>query len=172
MSHPDSMRLSRDPVDVLHAAVKARPEGITGAAKLIGRSAGVLHNKFSEAMPHYEITVRKALAIAQAINCPAFAEAVCEQFDGVFLHLPEGAAGQDDVLQAYLGIIQSMGDLSREFTEARADGIIDPAEFNALKLRTNRTVVALMHLVSELEGMVREVPAKVAPVVSRLGAAR
>ena len=114
MSQPDELFVPRDPVDVLHAAVKACPEGITGAAKMIGRSAGVLHNKFSESMPHYEITVREALAIAQAIDCRAFAEAVCEQF----ADLPAAATGPRSVVTAaaYLEIIQQMGDLSREFT--------------------------------------------------------
>lgn len=156
----------RDPVDVLHADVLSSPGGISAAARLVGRSPGILHNKFSEAMPHYEITVREAVAISRAVYSVGFAQAICEQFEGVFLHLPDGPAGDDDVLQAYLGIIQSMGDLSREFTEARADGIIEPAEFSALKLRANRTVVSIMHLVAELEGMVRELPPKVAPVVS------
>lgn len=158
MFQPDELFVPRDPVDVLHAAVKACPEGITGAAKMIGRSAGVLHNKFSESMPHYEITVREALAIAQAINCRAFAEAVCEQFGGTFLPLPPGRAADDDVLQAYLEIIQQMGDLSREFTEARADGIIEPDEFRSLTLRGHRTVASIMRLLNELESMVREVP--------------
>jgi len=148
----------RDPVVVLHSAVMASDGGIAGAARLVGRSPGVMHNKFSEAMPNYEITVREAIALSHAVKSTAFAEAVAEQFDGVFLRLPEGMAGDDDVLEAYLQIIHQMGDLSREFTEARADGIIEPAEFQALRLRTNRTIMALLRLVSEVEGMVRELP--------------
>lgn len=157
-----SCAIKRDPVAVLHAEILKTPEGISGAAKLIGRSPGVLHNKFSESMPHYEITVREAISLALAVKGTGFAEAVAEQFDGVFLHLPEGIGGDDDVLQAYLDIVRQMGDLSREFTEARADGVIDPVEFQALKLRGHRTVVAIMRLLAELEGMVREIPPSVA----------
>lgn len=151
-------RTKRDPVDVLHADVLASPGGIKAAAALVGRSAGIMHNKFSEAMPHYEITVREAVALALAVRSTGFAEAVCEQFSGVFLAMPEGAAGDDDVLQAYVGIVEKMGDLSREFTEARADGIIEPAEFSAIRLRGNRTIVAILHYLAELETLVREVP--------------
>lgn len=152
MSHPD-------PVDVLHAVLLKQPGGISGAAKHIGRSPGAMLNKFSEAMPHYEVTAREALALAEYANTTAYAEAVCEVFGGTFLALPPGQPADDDVLQAYLGIIQQMGELSKEFTEARADGVIDPEEFQALKLRAHRTVAAVMHMLNELEQMVREIPA-------------
>lgn len=158
MSQGDFGCIQRDPVGVLQQALLATQGGIKAGAERIGRSAGVLHNKFSEAMPHYEITVREALALARGLPDTGFIEAMCSQFDGIFLALPPGAPGEDDVLQAYLGIVQQMGDLSREFAEARSDGIIEPDEFHALKLRANRTVAALMHLVAELESMVREVP--------------
>lgn len=148
----------RDPIDVLHAVLLQMDGGIAGAAKRIGRSPGVLANKFSDAMPHYEVTAREALALAEDAKTTVYAEAVCEYFNGLFLALPDGEAGDDDVLQAYLGIIQQMGDLSKEFTEARADGVIELSEFQALKLRANRTVAAVMHLLAELEGMVRELP--------------
>ena len=148
----------RDPIDALHAVLLRMDGDITEAAKRIGRSPGILHNKFSDAMPHYEVTAREALALADYAKTTVYAEAVCEHFGGVFLTLPEGAAGDDDVLQAYLGIIQQMGELSKEFTEARADGVIEPAEFQVLKLRGHRTVSAVMRLLAELEGMVRELP--------------
>lgn len=160
MAHQEeTMRGKRDPVAVLHQELLASPGGIAGAARLIGRSAGVMHNKFSESMPQYEITVREAMALAHAIGSTGFAEAVCDQFDGTFLPLPPGRPGEDDVLQAYLDIIKQMGDLSREFTEARDDGVISPEEFASLKLRGHRSVAAIMHLLNELEAMVREVPA-------------
>lgn len=148
----------QDPVDALHAVLLQTEGGISAAAKRIGRSPGILANKFSDAMPHYEVTAREALALAEYAKTTVYAEAVCEHFGGVFLALPDGEAGDDDVLQAYLGIIQQMGELSKEFTEARADGVIELSEFQALKLRANRTVSAVMHLLAELEGMVRELP--------------
>lgn len=157
----------RDPIDALHAALLATDGGIAGAAKLIGRSAGHLHNKFSEAMPHYEVTAREAIALARHANSTAYVEALCEAFGGVFLAVPQGAPSDDDVLQSYLDIIRQMGELSKEFTEARADGVIEPAEFDAMKLRANRTVAAIMHMVRDLEGMVRELPSA-APVLKRV----
>lgn len=148
----------RDPVDVLHSVLLASEGGISAAAKTVGRSPGVLHNKFAESMPHYEVTVREALALARWAKTTAFAEAVCEQFGGTFLPLPEGMPGDDDVLQSYLSIIERMGDLSREFTEARSDGVIEQAEFDAIKLRASRTISAIAHMVNDLAQLVREVP--------------
>lgn len=172
MAHNESpARVKRDPIAVLHADLLAAPGGIAGAARLIGRSAGVMHNKFSEAMPNYEVTVREAIALAHAARKTGFAEAVCDQFDGVFMPLPPGKPGEDDVLQAYLDIIRQMGDLSREFTEARDDGVISPEEFASMRLRGHRTVASIMHLLNELESMVREVPPP-SPAVVPLAAAR
>jgi len=155
-------RVKRDPVAVLHDDLLGLPDGIKGGAKRIGRSVGVLYNKFSESMPSYDITQREATALAHWVResngSTRFAEAICDEFDGVFLPLPRGSAADDDVLQAYLDIIKSMGDLSLEFTEARADGIIEPSEFSALKLRGQRAVAAIMHLLAELETTVRELP--------------
>lgn len=163
MSH-DANRVKHDPIDSLHAELLKFPGGISAAAKLIGRSPGVLHNKFSEAMPQYEVNAREAVALAHGIKTTVYAEAICDEFDGIFMPLPQGSPADDDVLQAYLDIVQSMGDLSREFTEARADGIIEPAEFSAMKLRGQRTVSAIMHMLAELETMVREVPKPMALV--------
>lgn len=172
MSHVISQP-ARDPVDVLHSASKAYRdkdfgEGIAAVARRIGRSPGILHNKFSESMPSYDLMFREAMAIAHLVGGEAFVESVCEQFGGTFLPLPPGAPAEDDVLQAYLSIIQQMGELSKEFTEARADGVIDPGEFDALKLRAHRTVAAVMHMLAELEEMVREVP-KPAPLTKVSG---
>lgn len=163
-SNNSSAMMPRDPVDVLHAASKAYRDkdfgdGIAAVARRIGRSPGILHNKFSEAMPSYDLMFREAMAIAHLTDCQAFAEAVCEQFGGTFLPLPPGMPGDDDVLQDYLAILQQMGEMSREFTEARADGIIEPGEFSALKLRAHRMIAATMHLLKDLEMMVQEVPA-------------
>lgn len=172
MSHVISQP-ARDPVDVLHSASKAYRdkdfgEGIAAVARRIGRSPGILHNKFSESMPSYDLMFREAMAIAHLVGGETFVESVCEQFGGTFLPLPPGAPAEDDVLQAYLSIIQQMGELSKEFTEARADGVIDPGEFDALKLRAHRTVAAVMHMLAELEEMVREVP-KPAPLTKVSG---
>lgn len=148
----------RDAIDALHAVLIAMPGGIAAAARKIGRSPGVLHNKFSEAMTNYEVTAREALALADYAQTTVYAEAVCEHFGGVFLVLPTGQAGDDDVLQSYLSIIQQMGELSKEFTEARADGLITPDEFNAVKLRAYRTIAAIQYMVADIETTVREVP--------------
>lgn len=131
MSHQDS-GATRCPLRVLHDDVEAL-EGFRAPAKRLGRSPQVLYNQFSEEM--------------------------CEQFGGVFMAVPLSEAGTDDVLQAYLDIIGQMGDLSREFTEARADGVIDPREFAALQLRGRRTMAAISRLLAELETLVHEVPA-------------
>lgn len=157
----------RDPIDVLHGVLLKSPIGIAGSARLLGRSVGHMHNKFSEAMPHYEMTAREALAIAHAIPTTAYAEAIADAFGGVFMPLPDGMPADDDILAAYLDIVGKMGGLSNELTHARADGVIDPAEFAALDARAKQTVAAILHLLEDLRTVVREVPAPTVTLAAR-----
>jgi hypothetical protein len=154
-----------DPVEALHAAVLTSSLKMSGAAKAIGRSPGVLYNKFCDSALN-ELTAREALALSDAIGGTAYVEAVCAYFGGVFIPLPEGAAGQDDVLADYLVIVERMGDLSRELTDARADGVIKPDEFARLTREGHATAASLMTLLADLETMVTAEPAA-APIPLR-----
>lgn len=160
----------RDPVRVLHAeleqlpapAGQRKPSGIALAAALIGRSPNVLYNKFSEEMGMYAINVQEGVAlghvVADRLGTYGFAEAVAEQFRGVFVPLPDaGEAGQDDILQAHLAVIEQLGELSRELMAARADGVVDEAEFARLKVRGSHGIQAIHHLLQEIETTVRPV---------------
>lgn len=164
-----------DPIDVLHQEAKRFPgiqderygrvpEGITGIARLIGRSAGIMHNKFSQADERYEINVREALAIGQVMaatmGSTAFAEAIAAQFGGLFVPLPpEGMAADDDVLSALLDTVQSLGNLARELMEARADGVITQDEYAALDLRAKRMQAKIHYAMQTLRSQVQADPA-------------
>lgn len=155
-------QVRRDSLSALHADLLMTAEGLKGGGVRIGRSAGVMHNKFSDAVPHSEVTHHEAVALAHYVNeqtgSLAFVEAVCAEFGGIFVPLPEGAAGDDDVLDDYLDIVKHFGDLSKEFMEAREDGVIERSEFEAMRVRGRRSVRAVLHFLVELESMVRELP--------------
>jgi hypothetical protein len=155
-----------DPVDALHAALLISELKIAGAARAIGRSPGVLYNKLSDSVPGNELTGREERALAEAIGTSAYVEAVAAWFGGVFFHVPDGTAAEDDVLQAYLNIVERMGDLSRELTAARANGTIEPDEFDRLTYKGHATMSAIKTLLAELETMV-VAPAQSAPVSIR-----
>lgn len=156
-----------DPVEVLHAALLNSDQSIAAAARAIGRSPQVLYNKFSEAMPGNEVTAREALALADAIGTSLYAEAVAEYFGGVFFQAPSCAADDDDLMQDYLAIVNRMGELSRDLTEAREDGIIDPDEFARLQADGYATMAAIRRMLADLETMVREIPAATPPIQMR-----
>lgn len=158
-----------DPVEVLHGALLASPLGIAGGARSIGRSAQVLYNKFSESMPANELTGREERALADAVGGDAYVQAVCSYFGGVFFRLPEAGSADDDVIETYLEIIRHMGELSADLTKARADGVIDPREFEHLRADGFATMAAIQTLLAELATMVREIPA---PVPLRKAGAR
>ena len=146
-----------DPVEALHAALLAGV-GIAAAARAIGRSPQVLYNKLSDSAPEAVLSGREERALADLTKSDSYVQAVCAHFGGVFFRLPDGLAGNDDVLQAYLSIIKRMGDLSNDFMAARDDGIIDPVEFETLRNDAYATMAALRTLLAELETMVQPVP--------------
>lgn len=152
MSHAASEKT--DAILALHGDAKAYPGGIAALAALIGRSAGVLHNKFADSMPQYEITDREADALALAIagktGKQAYIEAKCAAHGGVFVPLHEGRAGMDDLMAAQLEMMRRFGELAQEFTEARADAVITPDEFSALRVAGNRLVRSVLAFVQEI----------------------
>lgn len=167
MSHHAAPRLRPDPIAVLHAAVESSPQGIKGAATAIGRSPGVLYNKFSESMPHNDITVREAVAITRAIGGHAFVDALCAEFGGVFIPLPEGEAADDDVLSASLEVVSKVGDLAHELMTARADGLIDHEECAALERRAYQAIRAVHVLLLEVRSQARPAVLPILPPVSK-----
>lgn len=139
MTHATSDRA--DPVLALHADAKHYPGGIAALARLIGRSPGVLHNKFSDSMPNYDVTDHEADAMGAV-------------FGGLFVPLPAGEAGEADLLQAQLEMIHRFGELAHEYTESRRDGLITHDEFAALRLAGNRVVRAVYSFLKEVESQV------------------
>lgn len=160
MSHTDNEKT--DAIFALHCEAKAFPGGIAALASLIGRSVGVLHNKFADSMPQYEITDREADALACAIFAKtggqAYIEAKCSVHGGVFVPMPPGRAGIDDLLASQLEMMRRFGDLAQEFTEARNDGVITPDEFSALKVAGDRAVRSVLAFVAEIKTLVQADP--------------
>lgn len=152
MSHTVSEKT--DAILALHGDAKAYPGGIAALAALIGRSAGVLHNKFADSMPQYEITDREGDALAHAIKgrtgAQGYIEAKCAAHGGVFVPLPEGRAGVEDLMAAQLDMMRRFGELAQEFTEARADAVITPDEYSALKVAGHRLVRSVLSFVHEV----------------------
>lgn len=149
-----------DAVGALHADAKRYPRGMEALAKVIGRSPGVLYNKFSEADDRYAVTDREAdalaLEVASETGLQGYIEAKCATHGGLFLPVPEGVAGDDDLLQGQLQMMRRFGELAAEFTEARADGLITPDEFAAVRVAGLRAVREVFRFLADLETRVEE----------------
>lgn len=60
------------------------------------------------------------------------------------------SAGVDDLMAAQLEMMRRFGELAAEFTEARADAVITPDEFSALKVAGQRLVRSVLSFVHEI----------------------
>lgn len=154
---------SRDPHAALHAmALEYKSaDGKTGVAALahrMGRSPGVMYNKFSDHCETAALTLRDALAIQDATDSDALAEAIAATRGGIFVKLPDlGGAADDDVLTDFLALIDKEGVLARTLTEARADGLIESHEFDAVRADADRLIAAVHRLLVDLRSQVRTV---------------
>ncbi|MFT4171774.1 MAG: hypothetical protein QM639_04390 [Rhodocyclaceae bacterium] len=161
-----------DAIQALHLDAKAYPGGIAALAERIGRSPGVLHNKFSDADDRYSITDAEADALAKAVfektGSRAYIEAKCPIHGGIFVALPEkGEAADDDVFAAFLRGMRSLGVLAEELTEARADGVITPDEFAAINLRARKHIATIVEALKTLETQVHDIEQPPVPVTLR-----
>jgi hypothetical protein len=160
MTNPVSTK--SEPISALHAAATAYPGGIAQLARVIGRSPGVLHNKFSEADERYDVMDREADALAAEIRAKtgdtSYIEAKCARHGGIFVPLPEsGSAADDDVLAEFLEIMRRFGEMGRELTEARADGVITLEEFTAFEVCAKRAQAQIHKTVLTLKTQVKQV---------------
>lgn len=150
--HPDA-------VQALHSDAKRYPGGITALAQIVGRSPGVLHNKFSDSMPNYDITDHEGdalgLAIMEKTGLTGYIDGKCQTFRGLFVPLPDGEAGESDLLQAQLEMMHRFGELAREYTDARRDGLITVDEVAALRVAGNRVIRAVHAFLKEIETQVQ-----------------
>ncbi len=154
----DTFVIKRDPVRALRDALEATPEGIAGHAKVVARSPGVMYNKFSDADERYEVTVREALALSRSADTRVFAEAVAEQFGGVFVPLPPAAPTQYDLQEAFGDVQIEVGKVFAAHKLARADGVVTPQEFAEIEGLAHDAVATLLRLVAEIQATVRPLP--------------
>lgn len=158
MTHTNTEK--HDGIFALHADAKNYPGGIAALARLIGRSAGVMHNKFADSMPNYEVTDREADALALSImektGAMGYIDAKCALFGGLFVPVLEGEAAMDDLLQSQLEMMRRFGELAGEFTEARNDGLITRDELAALRVAGNRVIRSVHAFLKEVESQVHE----------------
>lgn len=154
-----------DGVHALHQDALHYPGGIAALARIIGRSAGVMHNKFSEATDHVQLGDREADALALAIRDrtggTAYIEAKCATFGGVFVPVVSGAAGADDVMAAELAMHEQIGKLAHDYAEARSDAVVTDAEYQDLRVQANRVIKAVEVFMREVHSTVEPSPAPV-----------
>ncbi|WP_018991287.1 phage regulatory CII family protein [Aromatoleum toluclasticum] len=159
-----------DGIFALHADSKAFPGGIAALARLIGRSPGVLHNKFADSMPNYDVTDHEAdalgLAVMEKTGAMGYIEAKCGTFGGIFVPVLDGEAADDDLLEAQLEMMRRFGELAAQFTEARRDGLITRDEVAALRVVGSRVIRSVHGFLKEVESQVREPDTKPMRVVS------
>ena len=140
--------------DVLYSVARAYPGGIEALAPRMGMTAPVLRNKLRPGVDtHYMSFEQVSLLLelveeANVANAKLPIRAFCWRHGMVALDMAriKGAPQTDaDLNRAYGNVLNELGDISKKFGEALADGHVSHTEMDALELEFEQLVGAAMH---------------------------
>lgn len=139
--------------DVLYSVARAYPGGIEALAPRMGVTAPVLRNKLRPGIDtHYMSFEQVSLLLelvdeARVPNAKLPIRAFCWRHGMVALDVTRIKAeptGDTDLNRAYGNVLNELGDISKKFGEALADGRVSHAEVDALELEFEQLVAAAM----------------------------
>jgi hypothetical protein len=126
-----------------------RVHGWNGTAATLGMSKSQLEARVYE-VKGSGMRVDTALLIQSYAGTKHFAQAVAHASGGVYIDLPEAEAFHGEDLESkFRDLICKLGDLSRTYGEAKADGEIDRrerAELEGIAQQMHKTLQELMAL--------------------------
>lgn len=114
---------------------QAFPGGTAAMAAALGYSVDALRNRIYERKGQC-VNVDDALMMQDLSGTKLFANEIAQQSGGVFLEvIPATTVERAEILTEFNQLIQSLGDLSREYELSVRDGKINGTEKRSLKQR-------------------------------------
>lgn len=136
-------------------------------ARKLGISPVVLGNKLNPHQEFHKLSLGEAVAITELTDDNVILEAWCHQRGGVFVKIPDIAAGDEELADQMMKLNERLGTSMCELRTARQDGIIDPVEFEKIKDSLMNTVSEALTLKNMIRDQVREFPAHLSQVISK-----
>lgn len=133
--------------------IKAVPGGWSAMAAALGLSQQSLENRVYEKKGQ-GMSVHIALQMQEISGTKFFAEAAAANAGGVFLRLPSVPnVGNEELFDKFLQLNTRLGDLSREYMEATADGVVDEKEWarlSRISQDTHTTLAEIMAITDQI----------------------
>lgn len=140
-------------VDRIRGSLQMMCRAMNGGWSAMGAALGMTVSSLENRVygrKGQDITVATAMRMQQASDTCYFAEAVAAASGGVFVALPPfGEAGNIDIQQKYVELIEQVGALAREYREATADDEVCTAERRRLERLGHR----ICQLVTQINQM-------------------
>lgn len=157
--------VSQCPLDA--AYLLGKRHNASDLARKLGVSPNVLGNKLNPDQEFHKLSLGEAVAITELTDDNAILEAWAQQRGGVFVRLPESAACDEELSDQLMRVSEELGAALGEVRAARADGVIDPVEFEKIKDRLLATVTEALALKTVIKTQVREIPVQLSKVISK-----
>lgn len=123
-------------------------------AKNLGMTPGVLRNKVASAKEdkRHHLSLAEAIAMVKASNNDILVHAICKEFGGEFLHLPDlKKTSDDELLSHYTSMMKELGHFSDDIHKSLADGKISHNEIVILRKDFLRLSGALTEIMDRLQ---------------------
>lgn len=123
-------------------------------AEYMGMTEGVLRNKIAKEKDdkRHHLTLAEAIALVRHTDNHGLIIALCKEFNGEFLPLPDFRSATDgELLANYTGMMKELGNFSSDIHLSLADGMITQTEIKALRDDFLRLSGALSEIMNRLQ---------------------
>lgn len=128
-------------------------------ARKLGVSPNVLGNKLNPDQEFHKLSLGEAVAITEITSDNLILETWANSRGFILVPVPEGVACDEDLSDQLLKLSEAMGQALGAVRAARADGVIDPIEFEHIKTMMLKVITESKALETVVADQVRELKA-------------
>jgi hypothetical protein len=146
--------------DALYHTVHDYPGGAEALAPRMGLASSTLQSMANPNLDSHGWSVKRFKQVMHLSNDVRPLEAICTEFNGIFVRLTSGDGRPlDEIYRDLTRLGKEFGDIPRLVTAALKDGRIKQKEFERIKREVMELQQAAAAVVQRLEVMVEQAPA-------------
>jgi len=147
-------QLSQNPLDAAYHL--GERHNVSDIARKLGISPVVMANKLNPHQEFHKLSLGEAVAITELTHDNGILEAWAHTRGCMLVPVPQAVCCDEDLCDQLLVLNEAMGNALATIKAARADGVIDPAEFEQIKQRVSALVTESLALQQVVGETVRE----------------
>lgn len=132
--------------------------GVEKLADYLFQSRAVVYNKLNPDNDSNHLYLRDAIALTDKSNDDSILQEWAHQRGYLLVKVPDSVCCDEDLSDQLMKLSEQMGVAMGEVRQARADGVIDPDEFDRVRAGIKGLIKEAMALKHVIGSQVRELP--------------